>query len=89
MDIVNKKNNKKASKNCIKKEDLYLLLPWILDFIKNNLKYGYFPIRKFLHLLLRCPNGRQTRILGRFIYHGTKKNTPNRSRYRFKNGRSK
>ena len=43
---------------------------------KNNLKYGYSLIRKLWHLLLRRPNGRQTKIVGRFTYHGTKNNTP-------------
>lgn len=88
-----------------KRENPYLSLRWVQDFIKNNLKYGYSPEiishllkkehgiplsheriyiyiyspkRKLWHLLLRRPNGRQTRKVGRFSYRGTGKNIPNR-----------
>ena len=40
--------------------------------------YIYSPKRKLCHLLLRRPNGRQTRNVGRFSYRGTDKNIPNR-----------
>jgi len=88
-----------------KRENPYLSLRWVQDFIKNNLHYGYSPAiishllkenhgisishetiyiyiyspkRKLWHLLLRRPFGRKSRTPGRFSYHGTGKNIPNR-----------